>query len=77
MMEQETGFVFHIPTLEGAETMRGKRKLWPLHVQPGFPLNFPLTEEEHARTAALCFLCGQPAATGTLCHAGASTLVYI
>lgn len=77
-MEQDAKFVFHIPTLEGAETVRGeKRKLWPLHVESGFPLNLPLTEEERARTAALCFLCGQPAATETSCHAGASTLVYI
>lgn len=77
MMEQETRFVFHIPPLVGVETMRRERKLWPLHVQSGFPFNFLLREEEHARTAALCFLCGQPAATGTPCHAGASTLVYI
>lgn len=78
LMEQETEFVFHIPALEGAETTKGgERKFWPLHFQSDFPLNLPLTEEEHARTAALCFLCGQPAATGTPCHAGASTLVYI
>lgn len=56
---------------------RGGRKLWPLHLQSGFPLNLTVTEEEHATTAALCFLCGQPAATGTSCHAGASAFVYI
>lgn len=57
--------------------MRRERKFWPLNVRRGFPLNFVLRKEEHARTAALCFLCGWPAATGAPCHAGASTLVYI
>lgn len=82
MMEQEARFVFHIPTVEGAETVRREGA----GVKGSFGLctfslaslwTFPLTEEEHARTAALCFLCGQPAATGTSCHAGAGTLVYI
>lgn len=63
------GLSFILCLLVGVETMWRERKHWPLHVQSGFPLNFQLREEEHARTAALCFLCGQPAATGNPYHA--------
>lgn len=76
-VEQETRLVFHTPAPVGVEIMRRERKRWPLRVQSGFPLNSVQREEQRAGTAALCFLCGQPAATGTPCHAGAGTLVYI
>ncbi len=77
MMKQEAGIFFHIPTLEGAETVRREKEALVCAQSVCFPLNSALTEEEQAKTTALCFLCGQPAATGTMCHAGASTWVYI
>lgn len=76
-VEQETRLVFHTPAPVGVEIMRRERKRWPPRVRSGFPLNSVQREEQRAGTAALCFLCGQPAATGTPCHAGAGTLVYI
>lgn len=73
---QESGLVSQPPPpLEGEEITRRERKRRPLRAQSGFPLN--LSAVGGGGTAALCFLCGQPAATGTPCHAGAGTLVYI
>lgn len=75
---QESGPVSHTPALEGEEITRRERRerrRRPLRAQSGFPLN--LSAAGGGGTAALCFLCGQPAATGTPCHAGAGTLVYI